>query len=71
MFDGNVLKWQEFWDAFEASIDKGKYSSVDKKNYLKSKLTKEALDAISGYQLSNSNYEVVVEVLKGGLGMPS
>ena len=68
MFDGNVLKWQEFWDAFEASIDKGKYSSVDKMNYLKSKLTKEALDAISGYQLSNSNYEVVVEVLKRRFG---
>ena len=56
VFNGNVLKWQEFWDAFEATIDKGKYSSVDKMNYLKSKLTKEALDAISGYQLSNSNY---------------
>ena len=68
MFDGNVLKWQEFWDAFKASIDKGKYSSVDKMNYLKSKLTKEALDAISGYQLSNSNYEVVVEVLKRRFG---
>ena len=51
VFNGNVLKWQEFWDAFEATIDKGKYSSVDKMNYLKSKLTKEALDAISGYGL--------------------
>ena len=37
-------------------------------NYLKSKLTKEALDAISGYQLSNSNYEVVVDVLKKRFG---
>ena len=49
MFNGDVLKWQEFWDAFEATIDKGKYSSVDKTNYLKSKLTNEALDAISGH----------------------
>ena len=37
MFNGDVLKWQEFWDAFEATIDKGKYSSVDKMNYLNSK----------------------------------
>ena len=70
MFNGDVLKWQEFWDAFEATIDKGKYSSVDKMNYLKSKLTNEALDAISGYQLSNSNYKVVVDVLKKRFGNP-
>ena len=70
MFNGDVLKWQEFWDAFEATIDKGKYSSVDKMNYLKSKLTNEALDAISRYQLSNSNYKVVVDVLKQRFGNP-
>lgn len=70
VFNGDVLRWQEFWDAFEATIDKGKYSSVDKMNYLKSKLTNEALDAISGYQLSNSNYKVVVDVLKQRFGNP-
>jgi len=37
-------------------------------SYLKSKLTGEALDAISGYQLSNSNYDVVVGVLKWRFG---
>jgi len=63
-FDGNVLKWQKFWDAFEASIDKGRYSSVDKMTYLKSRLTGEALDAICGYQLSHDNYAIVVDVLK-------
>ena len=69
-YDGNVLKWQEFWDQFEASIHKGSYSPIDKFNYLKSKLKGEALSAISGYQLSNSNYEVVVEVLKRRFGKP-
>ena len=48
-FDGNLLKRQEFWDAFEASIGKGRYSSVDKMTYLKSRLNGEALDAIAGY----------------------
>ena len=33
-------------------------------NYLRSRLTGEALDAISGYQLSNDNYSIVVDVLK-------
>ena len=63
-FSGDVLKWKEFWDAFEASIDKAKYAPIDKLNYLKSKLNGEALEAIYGYQLSNENYVAVVEVLK-------
>ena len=69
-FDGDVLKWQEFWDQFEASIDKAHYSPIDKLNYLKSKLKGEALSAISGYQLSNNNYSVVVDVLKHRFGNP-
>ena len=64
VFNGEVLRWQEFWDTFEATIHKGRYLSVDKMNYLKPKLTGEALDAISGYQLSNDNYKVVVDVLQ-------
>ena len=69
-FRGEVLKWQEFWDAFEASVDKAAYAPVDKFNYLKSKLKGEALEAISGYQLSNDNYQVVVDVLKRRFGRP-
>ena len=69
-FDGDVLKWQEFWDQFEAAIHKARFSSIDKMNYLKSRLTGEALNAISGYQLSKSNYDVVVDVLKRRFGNP-
>jgi len=28
-----VLKWQEFWDAFEASVHKANYTPIDKLNY--------------------------------------
>ena len=35
-FDGNILKWQEFWDTFEAMIHKNTaLQSVDKFNHLK------------------------------------
>ena len=67
-FSGDMLKWQEFWDAFEASIHTASYAPVDKFNYLKSKLTGDALEAISGYQLSNDNYKVVIDVLKRRFG---
>jgi len=46
-FEGDVLKWQEFWDQFEASIHKANYPPIDKFNYLRSKLKGEALSAIS------------------------
>ena len=58
-YDGDVMKWQEFWDQFEASVAKASYSPVDKLNYLKSRLKGETLTAISGYQLSSPNYGVV------------
>ena len=67
-FNGDILRWQEFWDAFEATIHNGKYSPIDKMNYLKSKLSGEALDAILGYQLSNTNYKVVIDVLQKRFG---
>ena len=63
-FSGDILKWQEFWDAFEASVHQASYAPVDKFDYLQSTLQGEALAAISGYQLSSENYAVVVEVLK-------
>ena len=38
-FDGNILKLQEFWDSFEASIDKNpNLQPVDKFNYLRAEL---------------------------------
>ena len=67
-FGGDILKWQEFWDAFKASVHNAKYAAVDKLNYLKSRLKGEALEAISGYQLSNENYTVVVDMLKKRFG---
>lgn len=47
-FSGDVLQWKEFWDTFEASIDKARYVPIDKLNYLKSKLKGEVLETISG-----------------------
>jgi len=67
-FSGDVLKWKEFWNAFEASIDKVKYVPIDKLNHLKSKFKGEALEASSGYQLLNENYVAVLESLKRRYG---
>ena len=68
-FAGDVLKWKEFWDMFEASVHgETRYANIDKFICLKSKLTGDALKAVAGYQLSNENYSVVVDVLKKRFG---
>lgn len=42
-FNGDKLKWTEFWDAFETTIDKNdSLSGIEKLKYLNSKLTGEA-----------------------------
>ena len=53
--------------ALHRFISISKYAPVDKLNYIKSKLKGEA---ISGYQLSNENYTVVVDMLKKRFGNP-
>ena len=61
-FDGNILKWQEFWDSFEASIHKNpNFQPVDKFNYLRAKLEGDASVVISGLELTNTNYELMMD----------
>ena len=47
--DGNILKWQEFWDSFEASIHRNpNLQPVDKFNNLRAELEGDASSVISG-----------------------
>ena len=68
-YNGDRLKWTEFWDTFETTIDQnGSLSEVEKSKYLNSKLTGEAKLAVSGILLSNENYKVAVDILKERFG---
>ena len=68
-FNGEKLKWSEFWDSFSATIYKNSsISDIEKLNYLMSKLTGEARQSVSGIYLSNENYSVVVDLLKERYG---
>ena len=69
-FDGNILKWPEFWDVFESSVDKQNIAKVLKFSYLKGALREAALTAICGIALTNNNYDVAVTVLKQKFGRP-
>ena len=59
------MKWKEFWDTFESTIDQNtELSDIEKMHYLNSKLSGEAKNAVSGIMLSNENYTVVTTLLK-------
>ena len=69
VFSGNPLDWQSFWDSFEAAVHRNpSLNGIQKFNYLKAQLKNEALHSIMGFQLTNSNYEQAVTLLKDRFG---
>ena len=69
IFNGNKLKWSEFWDAFECTVHKNqKLTNIEKFSYLLSKLRDEAKLAVTGISLSNDNYNVAIRILKERFG---
>ena len=64
-FNGTVLKWPEFYDAFEAAVDSNpNLSSAYKFNYLCSRLEGDALEVIGGMTLTNANSDKAKDILK-------
>ena len=68
-FDGDVLEWQAFWDSYETSVHTNPtLSNVQRFNYLKSLLRNEALQSITGFPLTNLNYEKAISLLRERYG---
>ena len=59
----------EFWESFDSVVNQNPdISKVDKFNYLHSLLKGIAASAIQGLALSESNYDLALELLKGRFG---
>ena len=67
-FSGNVLEYFPFWDAFQAAMDNRSLTKVHKFQYLISKLKGPALDAVRGFQITESNYDAAVAILNERFG---
>jgi hypothetical protein len=68
-FSGNILEWQTFWDSYESAVHENPMlTNVQKFNYLKAQLRDEALESITGFALTNANYEEAVNVLTERFG---
>ncbi|GFU18809.1 uncharacterized protein NPIL_266261, partial [Nephila pilipes] len=68
-FYGDHKNWLEFLSQFENAIDKNSgLSKIEKLIYLKSSVGGVAAKAISGFALTESNYDAALELLKTRFG---
>ncbi|MCP4460697.1 MAG: DUF1759 domain-containing protein [Cytophagales bacterium] len=67
-FDGNILKFPEFFETFENSIHKSNLAPVLKFTHLRTLLRGRALDAIEGISITNDNYELALKILDEKFG---
>ena len=69
-FEGDILKYQQFWDVFHATIDDNhKLSDVERLSYLRNIVSGAAAEAIAGLSLTHKNYSVACDLLRENLGM--
>ena len=68
-FNGDVLKFQNFWDQFEAAVhNNDDLPKVQKFTYLRSVLTGNALQTIEGFEVTGANYQAAVHCLQHRYG---
>ena len=68
-FDGNLLNWQHFWDAFQSTIHNNQtISDVQKFSYLKNQLQGIAAQCIAGLPLTSANYYQAITLLTERFG---
>ena len=68
IFDGDVQKWQEFWDIFDSSVHQQNLTKVSKFSYLKAVLKGTAALAVSGIPVNNDNYDTAITLLQEKFG---
>ena len=67
-FDGNILRWPEFWDIYESSVHRQDIPKVVKYSYLKGVLHGSAASAITGVPITNEGYDVAIQILQEKFG---
>lgn len=69
VFEGDILKWSEFHDAFMSAVHgDGSLENIHKFQYLKAHVSGEAARCIDGLQLSNDNYNEALTLLQDKYG---
>ncbi|XP_070535309.1 uncharacterized protein [Ptychodera flava] len=70
-FSGDILKWQSFFDSFQAAVHNDpSLDNIQKFQYLRAQLSDEAARAIEGLSLTAANYSNAIELLVKRYGQP-
>ena len=70
-FSGDPIQWQQFYDTFDAVVNKNEsISKVEKFTYLKGYLSGDAEKCLEGLQLTNENFEHALSLLRERYGNP-
>ena len=68
-YNGDVTKFNAFWQSFECARHKNEHvSTINKLNYLKSLLEGQASRALEGLDSSEQNYQHAIDILKSRFG---
>ena len=67
-YDGDVLKFQEFWDNFDSCVHSQSLSDIEKFRYLKDQVTGDAAVFLSQYRLQSALYPEAVKAFKERFG---
>ena len=71
-FSGKIAEWPEFWDGFKSAVhDDSQLAKVDKFKYLRSYLEEPARSVVTGFALTDADYESAIELLKSRYAKPS
>ncbi|HEX4850866.1 MAG TPA: DUF1759 domain-containing protein, partial [Puia sp.] len=64
IFDGNITKYQPFWDLFESLVDSTTASDVQKLSFLITRLRGEPLNLLKDLPLTSQNYTAAKQLLE-------
>lgn len=71
VFDGDILKWTEFWEMYSASVHRNnRYAPVQKFVMLKSHLSGPALQCIKGLPVTDACYQSAIDNLTERFSKP-
>ena len=67
-YDGDPLRWLEFWEQFDIAVHSRKLENVIKFSYLREYLSGKAAAVLKGIPIKSENYKIAIERLKKEYG---
>ncbi|XGW07579.1 hypothetical protein V3C99_010611, partial [Haemonchus contortus] len=71
VFTGDIAKFAEFWDVFDSAVHSNHtIPSTVKFHYLRTSLKGEALSMVAGFEITDANYQLAINILRKTYSRP-